>query len=269
MMALSAYDTLSKFAEVEHGHRYRELLDIFADDAIYFDPFHGPQVGLEAIAGFLALMERAVPASGLGFEHWEIEADQRCGWARWVMAGPDPDGVRVGVRGQSLYRLNEAGQVTFVADYLDPLAMARQNPAAPIPDLATAAGLSATDAPGQRAPALELIERFWDIQNAGDYAALGPLFADDAVFTDLIYGEFRGNQAISAYFAQMNTEMPENGMTFELVDAAGDQRVAWSQWWCHFPTGSIPGWSLYTVSDGRITLDADYFDTRAARQIQR
>jgi len=267
-MASFAYETLSKFAEVEQGNRYRELLGIFADDAIYYDPFHGPQIGLEAIAKFLELMERVVPASGLAFEGWEIEADDRCGWARWVMAGPGPDGARVGVRGQSLYRLNETGQVTFVADYLDPLAMARQNPAAPIPDLATAAGISAIERPTYSAPALEVIERFWAIQNAGDYAALGPLFGDDAIFTDLIYGEFRGNQAIAAYFAQMNTEMPANGITFELVDAAGDQRVAWSQWWCHFPNGSIPGWSLYTVSDGRITLDADYFDTRAARQLQ-
>lgn len=268
-MASAAHETLSKFAEVEQGNRYRELLGIFAEDAIYYDPFHGPQIGLEAISGFLELMERVVPASGLTFERWEIEADQRCGWARWVMAGPDPDGTRVGVRGQSLYRLDDAGQVTFVADYLDPLAMARQNPAAPIPDLAAAAGLSTLDVPAERAPALDVIRRFWEIQNAGDYAALGPLFTEDAVFTDLIYGEFRGNAAIATYFAQMNTEMPENGITFELVDAAGDQRVAWSQWWCHFPNGSIPGWSLYTVDDGRITLDADYFDTRAARQLQR
>jgi hypothetical protein len=67
----------------------------------------------------------------------------------------------------------------------------------------------------------------------------------------------------------METEMPQQGVRFELVDAAGDEQVAWSQWWCHFPTGSIPGWTLHTVRDGLITLDADYFDVVAARALNR
>ena len=262
-----AEEILARFRDVETDQRYTDLIEVFADDAIYVDPFYGAQVGRQAIAKFLGHMERVVPQSGLRFEDWRFEADRVCGWARWTMAGPDPSGQRVAVRGQSLYRLSLDGRVTYVADYLDPLAMARQNPAAPAPDLAIAAGLSAPLAPAGDYPARDVVERFWQIQDAGDYAALGPLFADDAVFTDLIYGEFHGGEAISAYFAQMNTEMPDNGIVFELVDLAGDETVAWSQWNCRFPNGAVPGWTLYRVRDGRLTLDADYFDTRAARAL--
>jgi hypothetical protein len=34
-----------------------------------------------------------------------------------------------------------------------------------------------------------------------------------------------------------------------------------------FPDGRIPGWTLHTVRDGMITLDADYFDVAAARRL--
>ena len=95
------------------------------------------------------------------------------------------------------------------------------------------------------------------------------LFADDAVFTDLIYGEFQGATAIATYMKQMKEEMPAMGVHFEVVDCAGDQTVAWSQWTCHFPNGSVPGWTLHTVRDGKLTLDADYFDTVPARALQR
>ena len=49
------------------------------------------------------------------------------------------------------------------------------------------------------------------------------------------------------------------------VEAAGDENVGWGQWWCRLPGGSVPGWSLYTVRDGKFTLDHDVFDTNAAR----
>jgi steroid Delta-isomerase len=270
-----AVDVIRQFASVEDDQRYTRLVELFTDDAIYYDPFHGPQQGRDAIRGFMELMERSVPSSGIRFLDWEVEADTVCGWARWTMAAPGPGGDDVPVPGQSLYRLRD-GRVCFAADYVDPAAMRRLRPSGPSPDLASAAGLSATFAPTGRAgehPALDLVHRFWQIQDTGDYTDLAPLFTDDAVFTDLVYGEFHGGEAIAAYMQQMKAEMPAQGVTFELVDAAGDTGVAWSQWNCRFAgagttrAGVVPGWTLHTVRDGRFTLDADYFDTLAARAL--
>jgi hypothetical protein len=66
----------------------------------------------------------------------------------------------------------------------------------------------------------------------------------------------------------MVTEMPARGVTFELVDAAGDETVGWSQWFARFPNGSLPGWTLHTFRDGKITLDHDYYDTNVARSLR-
>jgi hypothetical protein len=58
------------------------------------------------------------------------------------------------------------------------------------------------------------------------------------------------------------------GVSFELVDAAGDDTVGWSQWNCRFPNGVVPCWTLHTFRDWAFTLDADYFDTNVARSLQ-
>lgn len=256
---------IAQFGAIEDGQRYGRLAELFTDDAVYYDPLAGPQRGTVAIAEFMARMERVVPAAGITFRDWEVQGDTNCGWARWMMTAPGPDGTEVTVPGQSLYRLRE-GRVCFAADYLDPVAYGRLRPGASSPDAAGAAGLSAGSG-GPSGPALEVVRRFWSLQDSGDYARLAPLFADDAVFTDLIYGDFHGGESIAAYLEQMKSEMPARGIRFELVDAAGDETVAWSQWWCHFPTGRVPGWTLHTVRDGKLTLDADYFDTAAARSL--
>jgi ketosteroid isomerase-like protein len=260
-----AVDVIRQFGAVEDDQRYTRLVELFADDAVYSDPFLGPQRGRDAIAGFLAHMEHVVPASGVRFEDWEVEADRVVGWARWTMVARS-GGNEVAVPGQSLYRLDDTGRVTFAADYVDPAACARLRPDGPRPDLAAAHGLSA-GAHQPSGPALDVVRRFWQIQDQGRYAELGELFADDAVFTDLIYGRFEGRDAIVGYLRQMDVEMPAMGVRFELVDAAGDETVAWSQWWCHLPNGSVPGWTLHTVRAGQLTLDSDYFDTVAAREL--
>jgi steroid Delta-isomerase len=262
-----AVDIISRFGAVEDDQRYTRLVELFTDDAVYYDPFFGAQRGKPAIQSFMEHMEEMVPASGARFDHWETEADDVCGWARWVMVARNAAGGETPVPGQSLYRLRD-GKVCFAADYVDPVAYAELRPgSARTPDLATAAGMSAAFAPAApdgRFPALDTIRRFWQIQDSGDYTQLSPLFADDAVFTDLIYGVMEGGQAIADYMVLMREKMPAQGITFELVDCAGDTSVGWSQWWCHFPTGSVPGWTLHTIRDGMITLDADYFDTVAA-----
>jgi ketosteroid isomerase-like protein len=262
-----AVEVISRFGAVEDDQRYTRLVELFTDDAIYYDPFFGAQRGKAAIAEFMGHMEQIVPGSGARFDAWETEGDTTCGWARWSMVAPNADGEEVAVPGQSLYRLRD-GKVSFVADHLDCGAYRRlRGDDAKVPDHASALGLSA-DAANTGGSALDLIRRFWDIQNAARYTELAPLFADDAVFTDILYGEFHGRPAIAGYFARMEAEMPEMGVTFELVDAAGDETVGWSQWNCRFPNGVVPGWTLHTMRDGEITLDSDYFDTNAARALQ-
>lgn len=260
-----AVETLRRFGAVEDDQKYTRLVELFADDAVYYDPFFGPQRGTDAIRSFMEHMEQMVPASGATFRDWHVEADRVVGLATWVMQVRTPDGPH-DVPGQSLYRLDDAGKVTFVCDYVDAQAYRRLRGDERRPDYAGAAGLSA-EWQNASGPALDVVRRFWHIQDTGRYEELGRLFTDDAVFTDLIYGRMEGHQAVVDYLVRMQSEMPARGIRFELVDAAGDETVAWSQWWCHFPTGSVPGWTLHTLRGDRFTLDADYFDTVASRQL--
>ena len=261
-----AVEIIDRFGGVEDDQRYTRLVELFADDAVYYDPFFGAQRGREAIRTFMEHMEEVVPKSGARFDTWHTEADTNCGWATWVMVAPGVDGSEVAVPGQSLYRLRD-GLVTFVADHVDTAAYRRlRGPDAKTPDHVAPIGMSRGDHPG--GPALDTIRRFWAIQDEGHYTELAPLFADDARFTDVIYGEFEGRDAIAGYFARMESEMPDIGARFELVDAAGDTSVGWSQWWCHFPNGTVPGWTLHTFRDGEITLDSDFFDTAVARSLR-
>jgi limonene-1,2-epoxide hydrolase len=260
-----AIDTLRRFGAVEDDQKYTRLVELFADDAVYYDPFFGPQRGRDAISTFMGHMEEMVPASGATFRDWHVEADRVVGWATWVMEVRTPEGP-MDIPGQSLYRLNEAGQVTFVTDYLDPVAYRKLRGDAKRPDLMTAAGLSA-GAHNASGPALDVVRRFWEIQDEGRYAELGELFTEDSVFTDVLYGRMEGHANVVGYLQRMQAEMPALGVRFELVDAAGDETVAWSQWWCHFPTGRLPGWTLHTLRGNRFTLDADYFDTVASREL--
>ncbi len=262
-----AVDVISQFGAVEDDQRYTRLVELFTDDAVYYDPFFGAQRGKPAIREFMEHMEQVVPGSGARFDSWETEGDTTCGWAKWLMVAPGVDGAEVAVPGQSLYRLRD-GKVSFVADHLDCRAYRTlRGPDAKVPDHASALGLSAR-ADNVGGGGLDLIESFWQIQNDARYTELAPLFADDAVFTDILYGEFHGRKAIADYFVRMEAEMPDIGATFELVDAAGDDTVGWSQWNCRFPGGDVPGWTLHTFRDGEITLDSDYFDTNVARAVQ-
>jgi ketosteroid isomerase-like protein len=262
-----AVDVISRFGAVEDDQRYTRLVELFTDDAVYYDPFFGAQRGKDAIRSFMEHMEQVVPGSGARFDEWETEGDTTCGWARWSMVAPNADGDEVAVPGQSLYRLRD-GKVTFAADHVDCSAYrALRGESAKSPDHAGAIALSAS-ADNPTGAGRDVIGRFWDIQNAGRYTELAALFADDAVFTDILYGEFHGRDAIAGYFGRMEQEMPALGVSFELADAAGDETVGWSQWWCRFPDGVVPGWTLHTFRRGEITLDSDYFDTDVARSLQ-
>lgn len=267
-----AVETLRRFGSVEDdGQKYTSLLELFTDDAVYYDPLLGAQQGPSAIRSFMEHMEKVVPLANVKFRNWTVEADETCGWATWDMIARVPDGDEIVMPGQSLYRLRD-GKVCFVADYLDPVSYARLRPGGPVPNAAAGHGLALPYAPPLASifdrPAEALVRRFWELQDTGDYGLLAPLFANDAVFMDLIYGRMEGGAAITDFMALMKQEMPGRGVTFALVDVAGDENVAWSQWWCQFPNGSVPGWTLHTVRDGQFTLDADFFDVAASKALR-
>jgi ketosteroid isomerase-like protein len=264
-----AEDICRRFGAVEDDQRYTRLVERFTDDAIYYDPFMGPQRGREAIREFMGHMEHLVPKAGVRFEEWTVQADTTVGWATWNMVAPGPDGTDVAVPGQSLYRLTPKGKVTFVADYVDNVAQRKLRPEGPRPDLAGAGGLSAGQSGGTAGSAFDVVREFWTIQDERRYEDLAALFTPDAVFSDQVYGRFEGHDAVARYLQRMETEMPEAGVTFELIDMAGEDTVAWSQWWCNFPNGRIPGWTLYTARDGQLTLDADFFDVIGAAKLRR
>ena len=255
----TAYDILQRFGAVEVDQKYGALLDVFTDDAVYCDPILGVQDGKNAIASFMADMERVIPSSGIVFEDWVTVADTSVGWATWTMVVPSRTATNR-VHGQSLYRLRN-GKVCYVADYLDSKAYARLDRPATLDFFAAARTGKGTSAVGSAA---DVVAKFWELQNSALYSELAALFTHDAVFTDQVYGRFDGHDAVSAYLKRMEDEMPRRGISFSLLDHAGDETVAWSQWACHLPSGDIPGWTLHTVRDGKFTLDADYFDVVAA-----
>ncbi len=102
------------------------------------------------------------------------------------------------------------------------------------------------------------IQRFWDIQNDGDYTRVVELFADDAVLEDPMFGTFKGRDAIAGFMAKMNEEMGKRDIHFTLVELAGDDHAAWAQWLAHTPEGVREGVGIYRVKDGKMTYYRDY-----------
>jgi len=121
---MTTHDLLASFGGVEADQRYTALVDNFADDATYYDPFFGPQVGKAAIDEFMAHMEKVVPASGARFDNWRVGADTNCGYAEWMMVATNGEGIEVPVPGESLYRVRD-GLVLGAVDYVDPIAYAK------------------------------------------------------------------------------------------------------------------------------------------------
>lgn len=108
--------------------------------------------------------------------------------------------------------------------------------------------------------ALEVITRFWQIQDAGDYSLLSPLFADDAVLEDPVFGTFTGGAAIATFMEKMNVEMAARGASFRAIVIAGDDETAWAQWEATTAAGPRAGVGIYRVSDGKITYYRDYMN---------
>lgn len=112
--------------------------------------------------------------------------------------------------------------------------------------------------------AQKLIERFWQIQDGGDYRQLVDLFAEDARLEDPIWGVFEGREAIAGFMAKMVEEMGRRGIRFTADEIAGDDRVAWARWTMHSPEGRRGGVGIYRVEAGRLTYYRDYLDPPAA-----
>jgi ketosteroid isomerase-like protein len=106
----------------------------------------------------------------------------------------------------------------------------------------------------------DTIKRFWEIQDEGDYAALAPLFADDAEVVDPVYGTFVGGEAIAGFFTMMNTEMAKAGASFRLVELSGDDETAWAQWEATTNKGVRHGVGIYRVRNGQLVYYKDYMN---------
>lgn len=108
--------------------------------------------------------------------------------------------------------------------------------------------------------AMNALQRFWSVQDDGDYAKLAALFAPDAVLVDPVFGTFTGGDAIAAFMHQMNVEMAKVGASFRLVELAGDDETAWAQWEATTNAGTRQGVGVYRVRDGLITYYRDYMN---------
>lgn len=108
--------------------------------------------------------------------------------------------------------------------------------------------------------AYDTIERFWQIQDGGDYTATAELFADDARFDDPIYGTFNGRAEIAAFMEKMNGAVSAINGVFTLEELAGDDETAWAQWRFDSDNGVRHGVGIYRVADGRITYYRDYMN---------
>lgn len=108
--------------------------------------------------------------------------------------------------------------------------------------------------------AQRVIERFWAVQDSGDYTRLVDLFAEDAVIEDPVYGTYRGREEIRAFMTKMVEVMGEMKIHFTLDEVCGDDHAVWSRWTMHSPAGSRGGCGIYKVRDGHLTYYRDYMD---------
>ena len=108
--------------------------------------------------------------------------------------------------------------------------------------------------------AYDTIKRFWEIQDDGDYAALSPLFADEARLIDPVYGTFVGGAAIAGFMQMMNDEMKKAGASFRLVELSGDDETAWARWEATTNKGTREGVGIYKVHGGKLTYYQDYMN---------
>lgn len=108
--------------------------------------------------------------------------------------------------------------------------------------------------------AQRVIEEFWRIQDEGDYTKLAPLFAEDALLEDPIWGRYEGREAILGFMTKMVAEMAHRKVHFTVDEICGDDHAVWARWTMHSPEGSRGGVGIYKVEGGKLTYYRDYLD---------
>lgn len=108
--------------------------------------------------------------------------------------------------------------------------------------------------------ALAVVREFWRIQDSGDYTRLVPLFADDAILEDPVYGTFHGREAVAAFMAKMVGEMHARKTRFRAVEIAGAGDVGWAQWVAETASGEVHGVGIYRTRSGKLTYYRDYLN---------
>ncbi len=108
--------------------------------------------------------------------------------------------------------------------------------------------------------AKEIIEKYWETQNEGDYTKVVDLFSDDAILEDPIYGKFEGKKEIAKFMQKMTNEMGARNISFIAKDIDGDGEVAWAQWTAITPDGKMEGCGLYRVKNEKMVYYKDYMN---------
>tara|TARA_B100001248_G_scaffold53721_1_gene35308 strand:+ start:695 stop:1054 length:360 start_codon:yes stop_codon:yes gene_type:complete len=108
--------------------------------------------------------------------------------------------------------------------------------------------------------AIDVIKKFWEIQDEGDYTKVIDLFSEDALFEDPVYGNFNGKAEILEFMKKMNKEMSSRNITFRAIRIDGGGDVAWAQWIADTPEGKLEGCGLYKVENGLMTYYKDYMN---------
>jgi limonene-1,2-epoxide hydrolase len=104
------------------------------------------------------------------------------------------------------------------------------------------------------------IRRFWQVQDGGDYTQLAPLFHDNALLEDPIWGRYEGREAILGFMTTMVKEMGSRKIHFTVDEICGDDSAAWARWTMHAPEGKRSGVGIYKVANGQLTYYRDYMD---------
>jgi len=206
-MAQSTHELIQAFGGVEDDQRYTRLVENFVDDAVYYDPFFGAQIGKPAIQSFMEHMEELVPKSGAGFSNWQTTAGVHCGYAQWTMVATAAAGHQVAVPGESLYRMRD-GLVLGVVDYVDPVAYAKLR---------------------------------GDSARTPDFVAGGAVLPQAGTAQGLIADELQAHIEAMGYAGRWagSAELIDHE-----GDGGYDDGVGWAQWMFHGPHGDFAGWSL-------------------------
>jgi ketosteroid isomerase-like protein len=112
-------------------------------------------------------------------------------------------------------------------------------------------------------PNAELIERFYEAFQRRDAEAMGACYADDVVFSDLAFGELRGEEARDMW-RMLVQRAQDFSLTYDVVDA--NERTGSAQWVARY-LFSQSGRSVvnriqaqFVFRDGRIAEHRDTFD---------